>query len=250
MNLLKILAGGVIAAVLAIGSAQAGQDYNNNDNNFNYNDCSHDNNGCTPLHLSGTATNGALTVWNFRCVGGLGALCADALPSNPGASGTPLYSGLYTGAVNFQMPAVFDSVGAFLATGGGSFNSPLTFGDYATVLSTGFTHNVGIVTLMEFTFTLTGTDLLKIQHDDGISIWNSTDTHNYLPTSASDPTTLATTTITLLAGTYNLWYAEVNGLPADLLTCITPVPEPLTLSLFGAGLAGAAAMRRRKKKSA
>ena len=117
----------------------------------------------------GTATNGALTVWNFRCVGGLGALCADALPSNPGASGTPLYSGLYTGAVNFQMPAVFDSVGAFLATGGGSFNSPLTFGDYATVLSTGFTHNVGIVTLMEFTFTLTGTDLLKIQHDDGES---------------------------------------------------------------------------------
>ncbi|MGZ5935581.1 MAG: PEP-CTERM sorting domain-containing protein [Rhizomicrobium sp.] len=28
------------------------------------------------------------------------------------------------------------------------------------------------------------------------------------------------------------------------------VPEPLTLSLFGAGLAGAAAMRRRKNKSA
>jgi hypothetical protein len=30
----------------------------------------------------------------------------------------------------------------------------------------------------------------------------------------------------------------------------TTVPEPLTLSLFGAGLAGAAAMRRRKNKSA
>jgi hypothetical protein len=30
----------------------------------------------------------------------------------------------------------------------------------------------------------------------------------------------------------------------------TSVPEPLTLSLFGAGLAGAAAMRRRKKKIA
>lgn len=29
-----------------------------------------------------------------------------------------------------------------------------------------------------------------------------------------------------------------------------PVPEPLTLSLFGAGLAGAAAMYRRKKKMA
>jgi PEP-CTERM motif len=28
------------------------------------------------------------------------------------------------------------------------------------------------------------------------------------------------------------------------------VPEPITLSLFGAGVAGAAAMRRRKKKTA
>jgi hypothetical protein len=30
----------------------------------------------------------------------------------------------------------------------------------------------------------------------------------------------------------------------------TPVPEPFTLSLFGAGLAGAAALRRRKKATA
>jgi hypothetical protein len=29
-----------------------------------------------------------------------------------------------------------------------------------------------------------------------------------------------------------------------------PVPEPLTLSVFGAGLAGAVAMRRRKAKKA
>jgi len=33
-------------------------------------------------------------------------------------------------------------------------------------------------------------------------------------------------------------------------TCIRSVPEPLTLSLFGAGLAGAVAMRRRKKNVA
>jgi hypothetical protein len=31
---------------------------------------------------------------------------------------------------------------------------------------------------------------------------------------------------------------------------VAPVPEPVTLSLFGAGFAGIAAMRRRKKKSA
>jgi hypothetical protein len=34
----------------------------------------------------------------------------------------------------------------------------------------------------------------------------------------------------------------------DVAAATTPVPEPITLSLFGAGLAGAVAMRRRKKK--
>jgi hypothetical protein len=38
------------------------------------------------------------------------------------------------------------------------------------------------------------------------------------------------------------------GLDDVILTDVTPIPEPLTLSIFGAGLAGAAAMRRFKKK--
>ena len=37
------------------------------------------------------------------------------------------------------------------------------------------------------------------------------------------------------------------GLDDLSLTTQSPVPEPLTLSIFGAGLAGAAALRRRKK---
>jgi hypothetical protein len=39
---------------------------------------------------------------------------------------------------------------------------------------------------------------------------------------------------------------ELAG-PTVFTAAVTPVPEPLTLSLFGAGVVGAAAMRRRKK---
>jgi hypothetical protein len=41
-----------------------------------------------------------------------------------------------------------------------------------------------------------------------------------------------------------------GGLPAGFGYRLDQIPEPVTLSLFGAGLAGAAAMRRRKKKVA
>jgi hypothetical protein len=44
-------------------------------------------------------------------------------------------------------------------------------------------------------------------------------------------------------GNDSLWFIAT----ADSSTGTTPVPEPFTLSLFGAGLAGGAAMRRRKR---
>jgi hypothetical protein len=43
---------------------------------------------------------------------------------------------------------------------------------------------------------------------------------------------------------------EVDDLQYGLLSSVSSVPEPVTLSLFGAGLAGVIAMRRRKKKNA
>jgi hypothetical protein len=56
-----------------------------------------------------------------------------------------------------------------------------------------------------------------------------------LPTSAAAPTTAALTSVSIGPGTYDLWYAEVNGLPAVLeATSTLAVPGPIA----GAGLPG------------
>jgi hypothetical protein len=56
--------------------------------------------------------------------------------------------------------------------------------------------------------------------------------------------------ITINAGSPALGYDAI-GVDDVLFGPVTsPVPEPFTLSIFGAGLAGAAALRRRRKKAA
>lgn len=53
---------------------------------------------------------------------------------------------------------------------------------------------------------------------------------------------------TVIANLQMLSLVPGQKLIIDFVPTSTAVPEPLTLSLFGAGLAGAVAMRRRKKK--
>jgi hypothetical protein len=54
----------------------------------------------------------------------------------------------------------------------------------------------------------------------------------------------------LASGSFTYFSLEERLNPqAIVITPTTPVPEPITLSLFGAGLAGAFAMRRKAKKA-
>jgi len=50
-------------------------------------------------------------------------------------------------------------------------------------------------------------------------------------------------------GTLEIFYADRARVGANLSLNVSNVPEPLTLSLFGAGLAGAAAAMRRRRKA-
>ena len=131
---------------------------------------------------------------------------------------------------------------------GGTNNSSFTFWNSAagnTILSTGF---FGSATLLKLTFTLANNNTMgTIVHDDGISIWNANNSHEFY--NSAQPTNAIGTTFDLAAGTYNLYYVEANGAPSQLtFQNVTEAPEPGALALFGAGLLGCALFIGRRRR--
>ncbi len=174
----------------------------------------------------------------------------QAQQGNPLITGANLIaSGTYTGAIDFTDGGVND-VKSFLQSAGGALGGGLATMGAFQLSASGF----GLTSVFVITGT-TGGPILggTLIHDDGASLYDGAGYSNTV-VAAPFPVSITGTPYSGLVGGFELIYVEANNLPADLTLDVSSrtenVPEPITLSLFGAGLAGAVGLRRRKKKAA
>ena len=208
-------------------------------------------------------TSDNVTIWNAATPGATStSISQQALPTAVGLFGGPL--GLVAGSTPYAFPINYNDTtlntipGFFAGTPGGTpatctstacLTNPLSLGGFAQA------------TVFRFQFTETTTETFSAPHDDGISLFvKGTETTtctiascpgDLLPTSAAQPTTAVTTSVSIAPGVYDLWFAEVNGLPAVLEATSTPiVPLPGALPLFATGLVGMVLLGWRRKRAA
>lgn len=161
------------------------------------------------------------------------------------APGNLLATGNYTGALTFDAGGVND-IANFLSSGLGTVD-PALLALAGTQLSSA---PFDLTTVFVITGDVGGSSLYgSIAHDDGMSLYDGAGYGNLVVGSAL-PTVEINTMYSNLTGQFQLIFVQANGLPSVLKVDVSrtvTTPEPITLALFGAGLAGLGAVRRRRK---
>jgi hypothetical protein len=204
-----------------------------------------------------TINSTTVTIWDGATPGAnSGSASQQGLPTATGLFGGPLPlilgSAPLGAAINYNDTAG-NSIPGFFASDTPAATTPATcVGACLTnPLSTG---GFAFATVFRFTFTAPGVEFFSVIHDDGVSLFlagteDLTNSKDLLPLSAASPTTAETHTVFIGPGTYDLWYAEVNGLPAVLEATALAVPEPSTWAMMLLGFVGLGfAFRQSRRK--